>query len=243
MANMFGGFGGPLISPDAGPIPGVPMEQPKNLFRFGEQTIWSTQFHAAGATIASGTFRLFTTPLGQVGQGFGQALSIGETNLKEGGRVPSGVAYDVFGVAAQVESSAQSNEATQVATLANPIVAPGVVSDLVNVIQNGVLSWDFTQTQVDICPVTLAGAGGGAFGAVATADTGTPVTTGHLNNGNGGIWMYRKHPVALPGNSTFAIVLRYGSRAAQIAQGSATGNAVAIRVVLLGYYKNVIEIG
>ena len=234
---MFGAFGSPLVSPDAGPIPGVPMEQPKNLFRFGEQTIWSTQFHAATAQLASGTFRLFTTPLGQVGQGFSNALSIGETNLKEGGRVPSGVAYDVFGVSAQVESSTNTADAT--GTLSNPIVAPAVVSDLINVIQNGVLSWDFTQTQVDICPVTLAGAGGGAFGAVATADTGTPVTTGHMNNGNGGIWMYRKHPVALPGNSTFAIVLRYGSRAAIVS----ANNALAIRVVLLGYYKNVIEIG
>ena len=233
----------PLVSVDAGPLPGVPIQQPQNLFRFGEITIWSSQMHQAGNALQSGTFRLFSTPLGNQGQGFVNALSITETNLKEGGRVPSGVAYDVFGVAAQVESSANSNESAGVVTLANPIVAPGVVSDLVNIIQNGVLSWDFTQTQVDICPVTLAGAGGGAFGAVATADTGTPVTTGHLNNGNGGIWMYRKHPVALPGNSTFAIVLRYGSRAAQIAQGNTSGNAVAIRVVLLGYYKNVIEIG
>ena len=234
---MFGAFGSPLVSPDAGPIPGVPMEQPKNLFRFGEQTIWSTQFHAATAQLASGTFRLFTTPLGQVGQGFSNALSIGETNLKEGGRVPSGVAYDVFGVSAQVESSTNTADAT--GTLSNPIVAPAVVSDLINVIQNGVLSWDFTQTQVDICPVTLAGAGGGAFGAVATADTGTPVTTGHMNNGNGGIWMYRKHPVALPGNSTFAIVLRYGSRAGVVS----AANSLVVRVVLMGYYKNIIEIG
>jgi hypothetical protein len=235
MAGMFGGFGAPLVSPDAGPIPGVPLEQPKNLFRFGEQTIWSTQLLQNGNAIASGTFRMFTTPLGQVGQGFANALSIGETNLKEGGRVPSGVAYDVFGVAAQVESAVGAGD-TQ---LANPIVAPAIVGDLVNIIQNGVLSWDFTQTQVDIAPVTLAGAGGGAFGAVATADTGTPVTTGHMNNGNGGIWMYRKHPVALPGNSTFAIVLRFGSRAAPVS----ANNSVAVRVVLLGYYKNIIEIG
>jgi hypothetical protein len=232
-------FGAPLVSPDSGPIPGVPMEQPKNLFRFGEQTIWSTQFHSATAPLASGTFRLFTTPLGQVGQGFGQALSIGETNLKEGGRVPSGVAYDVFGVACQVEESSTLNEQSGVATLNLPINSPEAVGNLVNIIQNGILSWDFTQTQVDICPITLAGAGGGAFGAVATGDTGTPVTTGHMNNGNGGVWMYRKHPVALPGTTTFAIVLRYGSRAAVVG----SNGSCAVRVTLLGYYKNVIEIG
>ena len=173
----------PLVSVDAGPLPGVPLQQPQNLFRFGEITIWSTQFHAATTALQSGTFRLFSTPIGNQGQGFVNALSITETN--------------------------------------------------------GILSWDFTQTQVDICPVMLAGAGGGAFGAVATADTGTPVTTGTMQNGNGGVWMYRKHPVALPGNSTFAIVLRYGSRAAAVS----AANAIAVRVVLMGYYKNIIEIG
>ena len=213
-------YGAPLVSVDSGPMPGVPLQQPANLFRFGEITIWSSQMHQAGLPLQSGTFRLFSTPIGNQGQGFTNALSITETNLKEGGRVPSGVAYDVF-------------------TMSNPIVAPGIVADLLNIVNNGILSWDFTQTQVDICPVMLAGAGGGAFGAVATADTGTPVTTGTLQNGNGGVWMYRKHPVALPGNSTFAIVLRYGSRAAAVS----AANSIVVRVVLMGYYKNIIEIG
>jgi len=226
----------PLVSVDAGPLPGVPIQQPQNLFRFGEITIWSSQMHQAGNALQSGTFRLFSTPLGNQGQGFVNALSITETNLKEGGRVPSGVAYDVFGVATQVLDSTSTADS---GTLNNPIVAPGIVADLLNVVNNGILSWDFTQTQVDICPVMLAGAGGGAFGAVATADTGTPVTTGTLQNGNGGVWMYRKHPVALPGNSTFAIVLRYGSRAAAVS----AANSIVVRVVLMGYYKNIIEIG
>lgn len=229
-------FGAPLTSPDAGPIPGVPMEQPKNLFRFGEQTIWSTQYHASGAPIASGTFRLFTTPLGQVGQGFNQALSIGETNLKEGGRVPSGVAYDVFGVACQVEESATTSEQNGVATMNLAINSPEAVGNLVNIIQNGILSWDFTQTKVFICPMILAGAGGGIFGAVADS-AGNQI--GALNNGNGGIWMYRKHPVALPGSSTFAVELQFGTRAGTLPLST----GLAVRIVLLGYYKSIIEIG
>ena len=56
-----------------GRVPPVPFEQPKNLFRFGEQVIYSTQLHQAGA-IANSQFRLFTTPQGQVGQGFTNAL-------------------------------------------------------------------------------------------------------------------------------------------------------------------------
>ena len=60
-----------------------------------------------------------------------------------------------------------------------------------------------------------------------------------MGNGNGGIWMYRRHPVALPGNSTFAVLLQFGSRAS----GLAAAIGVAVRVVLLGYYKSVIELG
>ena len=230
----YGVPGVPLLSPDHGPLPPVPLQQPTNLFRFGEQTIWSSTLLVAGAAIASTTQRLFTVPIGSTGQGFAAALSIAETNLKEGGRVPSGVAYDVFGVAAEV---AQSTGAADAGTISDPIDTQADIAQLLNIVHNGVLSWDFTQTQVDIAPVLLCGAGGGAFGAVAQNAAGA--NSGHMNNGNGSIWMYRKHPVALPGNSTFSVVIRFGSRAAAIA----AANSIDVRVVLLGYYKNVIEIG
>jgi hypothetical protein len=240
-------FGAPLVSPDAGPIPGVPLDQPKNLFRFGEQSLWSTQLHVAGTALSNGTFRTFTTPQGQVGQGFVTSLSISETNLKEGGRVPSGVAYDVFGVAGQIMASSDTADdgnftasfnrgSTQVAPVAGVANQTSPVEDIQNIVNNGVLSWDFTQTVVDICPLMLAGGGGGLFGSVAT---GTGDEIGNLSNGSGGVWMYRKHPVALPGNTTFAVVVRYGSRAGTIG----ASNGAAVRLVLLGYYKNVIEIG
>ena len=225
-------YGMPVsVSPGAGPVPPVSFQQPTNLFRFGEQTIWSTQLYQAGA-LANTTNRIFTTPQGQSGQGFTNALSIAETNLKEGGRVPAGIAYDVFGIATEV---ALASAADDTGTLDGAIDTAAEIASLLNVIHNVVLQWDFTQTQIDICPVLLAGAGGGAFGAVST---GNAVDTGHMNNGNGNIWMYQKHPVALPGQTTFAIQLRAGSRAAAVAN-----NSVAVRVVLLGYYKNVIEIG
>ena len=225
-------YGMPVsVSPGAGPVPPVSFQQPTNLFRFGEQTIWSTQLYQAGA-LANTTNRIFTTPQGQSGQGFTNALSIAETNLKEGGRVPAGIAYDVFGIATEV---ALASAADDTGTLDGAIDTAAEIASLLNVINNVVLQWDFTQTQIDICPVLLAGAGGGAFGAVGT---GNAADVGHMNNGNGNIWMYQKHPVALPGQTTFAIQLRAGSRAAAVAN-----NSVAVRVVLLGYYKNVIEIG
>ena len=238
----YGNYGMPasgiILSPDAGPVPPVPLQQPQNLFRFGEQTIWSSlNFNGADA-LASTTNRLFSVPIGSTGQGFQNALSIAETNLKEGGRVPSGVAYDVFGISTEVSlgSRPADNSTAPTITQGVPIDTAAEIADLTNILHNGVLSWDFTQTVVDICPVILAGTGGGAFGSVSQNAAGA--NSGNMNNGNGSIWMYRKHPVALPGNTTFSVVLRFGSRAAAIGT-----NAVNVRLTLLGYYKNVIEIG
>jgi hypothetical protein len=214
-------------------IPSVGMTQNTALFRYGEQSIWSTLLLTAGSTIANTTNRAFTTPFGQVGQGFISALSIAESNQKAGSILPAGVAYDVFGIAAQVEFSDGANDTGDLTTAASSTAA---VNQLTNVINNGVISWDFTQTSVDVAPVSLVGAGGGAFGAVAQNAGGT--STGAMNNGNGSVFLYRKHPVALPGQSQFAIVLRFGSRAAVVGQTD-----LAVRIVLLGYYKNVIEIG
>lgn len=226
---------GSNYNPTGAPIPPVPFEQPKSLYRFGELSLWSTFLFQGATVLASSVNRLFTTPRGQVGQGFVQALTLAETSLKEGGRVPAGVAYDVFGVSAQLLKSTAPLDG---GTLSTPINAAVDVADLVNIQNNGILQWNFTQTTVDICPVYLAGSGGGTGGAIAESNAAAPNTSGNLNNGFGQIWMYRKHPVALPGNSTFAIELTFGSRAAAI-----SANSVAVRVCLLGYYKNVIEIG
>ena len=230
---MYGSTYNPLNSPAVD----VPFDQPKSLFRFGEISIWSSFMFTNGTNPASSVNRLFSVARGSSGQGFTNALSIAETSLKEAGRVPSGVAYDVYGIACQVERCSAAGDST----VGTPIDEDASITDLLNIQSNGVLSWDFTQTNIEICPVSLAGAGGGAFGSVA-ASTGTgtagDLQAGHLNNGNGQVWMYRKHPVALPGNTTFAINLAFGSRAAAFG-----ANNVVVRVVLLGYYKNIIEIG
>jgi len=230
---MYHGSYNPLQSPSVD----VPFDQPKSLFRFGETSIWSTFCLVPGA-VASSTNRLFSVARGSTGQGFITALSIGETSLKEAGRVPSGVAYDVFGLACQIEAADDITGAA----VATPIDTDALIGNLLNIQSNAVLQWDFTQTVVDICPVSLAGAGGGAFGTLAASTDAAavaPIQIGHLNNGNGQVWMYRKHPVALPGNTTFAVNLTFGSRAPAIA----ANNAMLVRVVLLGYYKNIIEIG
>lgn len=216
-------------------IPQVPFEQPKNLFRYGEQSLWSTQLHNVNAALANGTFRLFTTPLGQVGQGFPNGLTISETSLKEGGRIPAGVAFDAYGLSCLVYAGAQQGNV--LTTLNVPLNTAETIGDLINVQSNGVLTWDFVQTQVDIAPLHLIGAGGGAFGTISTTQNAT--SSGALNNGAGSIWMYRKHPISLPGNSTFSVLLRYGGNAAAV---GAT-NPIALKVAMFGYYKTAIEIG
>lgn len=224
-----------LVSPGAGPIPAVPQHQPSNLFRFGEITLYSTFGFVASTALANTSNPVFSTQIGGQGQGWpaGVPLTIAETNLKEAGRVPSGQAYDVYGVAGQVIGA----DATLTNTDEPFNDAVATVQTLVNVINNSVLRWDFTQTIVDICPLSLAGAGGGAYGAIAQNAAGA--NSGAMNNGNGGIWMYRKHPVALPGNTTFRVLIEFGGRAAAVPAGF----SVAVRVVLLGFYKSVIEIG
>lgn len=200
---------------------GVTFEQPKALYRYGEVTVWST-FQLAVGAIANSTNRLFTTPRGQVGQGLPNAASIAETSIKEGGRVPSGLAYDVFGIASEIQNVAAGTA----------IQTQNDINDLVSLQHNGVLSWDFQQTVIDISPVILAGAGGGAYGALGNA-----AALGAMNNGNGSIFMYRKSPVALPGGCTFAIQLQIGSQALPL------NTAKDVRVTLFGYYKSVITIG
>lgn len=231
-------FSAGLPSLAAGGPPPVSFDLPKNVYRFGEQTLWSTFFIAEGAAVANGVNRVFTTPLGQTGQGFAAGLTIAETNLKEGGRIPSGIAFDAFGISVSVATSALPGDTGAIAT---PIDTAGRIANLNNVITNSVLTWDFTQTQVDVCPTNLAGAGGGVFGALAATSAAAGVTQqiGSMQNGNGAVWLYRKHPVALPGNSTFSMLVRFGSRAPLI---DAASGSVAVRVVLLGYYKNVIEV-
>jgi hypothetical protein len=212
--------------------PPTPFTQPTNVFRFGENCLWSSQLLAGAAAQANQNYRLFASARGQVAQGYANALTIGETNLKEGGRIPAGVAYSVYGIACQI---LQSTAAADGGTMSAPADTAVEVGNITNVMNNGVLAWDFIQTLIDIAPIYLIGAGGGTGGAVAT---GNAVNAGNVGNGFGQVWMYRKYPTELPGSCTFAINLSFGSRAAAIG-----ANSVAVRVCLLGYYKNVIEIG
>lgn len=220
-------------------VPAVPLDQPKPVIRYGESSLWSSTFLAAGA-IAGTQARLFSTQRGQIGQGYALALSVAETNIKEPGRIPNGVAFDIYGIACQIlhNFGAADVAGGAGAGAGAPADTDNQIGNLLSVIQNGIVSWDFTQTQVFVAPINLIGAGGGAFGAVSTADTGTPGQIGHMNNGTGSVWLYRRYPVSLPGTTTFGINVDFGTRAPNINAGT----SVSLRVVLFGFYKNVVEI-
>ena len=212
------GIPGVPMLPPGGPSVGVPLELPRDVVRVGEQALWSTQKLDAVAQ-ANQTYRLFSTPLGQSGQGF-TTLTISETNIKEGGRIPAGLAFDTFGIASIIKASAALQPA---------------LADVQNIYSHSCLSWDFLATIIDVAPVALVGAGGGIFGVAAgnPAANDLPV----LNNGSGGLFVYRRHPIALPANSTFNILLRFGGEAGTLSQ------ATNFQVVLIGSYRQAVEIG
>ena len=221
------------LSQQIDPADPTPIEQPKNVFRYGEQSLWSTIMFQNNAIVAGTDNYFFAVAQNETGNGFVNPLSIAETNLLIPSRIPNGVSYDVFGVAT---SFYKSTGAADTGDVGVSVDTEALVNELLSVSYNVVLSWMFTQTFVDIAPFDLVGAGGGAFGAVSTTQNLTQV--GHMNNGAGGIWLYRAHPVALPGTSQFNVRAMFGSRAAPIG-----GADTVLRCTLFGFYKNVIEIG
>ena len=63
-----------------------------------------------------------------------------------------------------------------------------------------------------------------------------------LNNGNGQLWVYRQHPVMLPANATFAILLTWGSSATVI-DGGVGNSSMVVRVALMGRFQTSIAVG
>lgn len=214
------------------PVPSVPQAQQTSLFRYGETTYYSTYLWAGGSSVANQEYRFFTTALNQVGQGFTNPLSYGETNIVTGGQLSQAQALDVFGIAFQPLFSSSTADS---GTLSVACADSTRIGDLINMQNNIFLAWKFSQTTVDIAVAELVGAGGGAFGAIST--TTDNATLGHMNNGAATVFLYRDYGVTLPGLTVFSILAKWGSRAAAIGT-----NSVAGRLVLLGQYKTLIEV-
>lgn len=214
------------------PAGSVPMQLPKSIVRIGEQAIWSAFRYPDTTALANTEDRLFTAPRGQVAQGFAAALSLAETNLKEGGRIPGGFAFSVEGVSAYPYYIGGSGAGTWA-------IDGG---DIRNFVDNCVISWDFIQTRIEIGPALLVGAGGGVYGTTAdtgAAEGGAGGSRMALNNGNGQIWLYSRHPVALPADVTFAMVLNWGTNAS-VVDGGLNNAALGVRIHLIGSFESAI---
>lgn len=228
---MWGMPGTPFINRPAGGggVPAASLQPQQDLVRLYEKGLWSTQRYADAAAVAGTESRLYTTQKGQVGQGFGAALSIAETNMRESGRIQQNEAFDVYAISALVYYLDNS----------------GVVyADLANILHHSTLIWDFSTTTLEIAPLHLIGAGGGPMGA--TADTGgaegTPGSRIVLNNGNGNVWLYQEIPIILNAGTTFALVHQWGSSAAVI-DGGTLNSALALKTTLLGRFQSAITSG
>ncbi len=217
-------------------FPQTPMALPKSVVRVGQQSLWSSQAYTNASVLANTQDRIFVTPRGQGGQGFAN-VTISESNLKESGRVPGGYAYDVFGMACY----------PYVVNVVQGVPLPPVpitLADMSNCINNCVLAWDFLQTQIEIANVHLIGAGGGVFGAGRlglNAGVAAAADQAALTNSNGAIWLYNQHPVMLPSNATFGILLNWG----QFAHAPTTlaNETLIIKVNLLGRFQTAIAVG
>jgi hypothetical protein len=207
----------------------APMQLPKTIVRIGEQAIWSTQQYADAQAMARNEDILFSTPQNGTGQGFAAPLSLAETNLREASRIPGGYAFTVQAIALQTYYSDQFAI---------------VRADIANLVNNCVPQWSFLQVRIEIAPAQLIGAGGGVYGDTAdtgAAEGGAGGSRIALNNGNGQVWVYRSHPVALPANSTYNIVLSWGANASAV-DGGSNNSSQNVRCVLLGTFESAIPI-
>lgn len=103
-----------------------------NLFRFDYRTMWSTFYFRRGDVLAHTSNFLFSTPLGQLNKGKNEAFTISDTNMKEGGRVPSG-------------------QPVQVPFITCELIGLPSVTDIIRT--DGILRWDLTQTLIEIAPL------------------------------------------------------------------------------------------
>jgi hypothetical protein len=95
---------------------------------------WSTYRFPGGAVIAHTQQRLFATPRGHAGQGVYSGLTLADTNLKEGGRLPVPGAFRCTAIKVDILG--------------------GSFEDVTAIRDNGVLLWDWLQAAQEIAPLS-----------------------------------------------------------------------------------------
>lgn len=215
------------------------MRLPTEVRRYYEGPLWSTFFFRKGEALDNRNYPLFTTCIGNCGQGKpnNAPLDAVDTNMMENGRVASGLAHTVYEVTWDVWAE-------------DP-------ADCRALVYGGALRWCFLNNEIPICPLLCEGAfseGGAAPSApqderTALADEleaaandpewnnltpsqrkGLPDRlrelarliekakrlVGHADPSNQancyhGAHQYRELPVLLPANTTFSVRVHFGT--------------------------------
>jgi len=196
-----------------------PMKENEGLYpdlkKGGNLRAWSTfRLGEECSYLSNACFRLFSTPLGQVGQGKVSAMDCGDTNMRESGMLPGGF----------------------------PVLLTGLIVELVGFTdeqaalmqEHGMLSFDLTQTQLDLTALgALSWAPDKRVGwldLVSEPEAEIPTAQGPWRVDGAGIFVPRR--------GSFSVLLRFGELPAST--GSLRGR---VRITLVGTLQGGIEIG
>ena len=98
--------------------------------------------------VASGDYRLFTTPSGQSGQGFPFALTDRETNWKSANRVPDNQNFEVLELGVSILPGFNSD--TQIPNANEPLITPLSANGANTFLQNTILAIQYLTNEISL---------------------------------------------------------------------------------------------
>ncbi|MDP2310923.1 MAG: hypothetical protein Q8P18_33195 [Pseudomonadota bacterium] len=188
-----------------------------SLTRSGSGVLYSTVQLNTADSLSNASRQFFGYGQGSVAPGMTTTSTVTETNL--------------------MQASTVGGDASFVATgLSLGFFYPGSkvslsAADLHDCLDSSIVSWQFNQTVIQLCPAIMAGQGGGVYGVGGTNTT----VAAELNNGAGGI--FRFSPVVLYPNATFSLIVNWGVSAI------APSAAILMRATFVGSYQNALAAG
>lgn len=203
---------------------------PTEIQRYYEGALWSGYYYADATALANRSDEVFVTPEGSQGQGWPAALSIAETNMKESGKMPAGLAFTTRQIALEPEYV----DTWEVAR-----------ADMQNFQANMVGVWFWLNTEVEVSTAMLIGQGGGKFGSTAdtgAAEGGAGGSRFYIANGAGQTFVYYELPVLLNANTTFRFKFKWGRNAVAV-DGGRNNSALAIKCHLIGVVTSAVPTG
>ncbi len=116
------------------------------MIRSSSLSMWDTIFLPAGTSLADKQFVYFDTPLG--GKRNGRILDIADTNIREGGRLPTNFSVRITRVSSLILAEVGVTPVEQLALSAGKDSSSEIAA-------HGILQWDFLQTRIEVGPLWL----------------------------------------------------------------------------------------